>query len=292
MVTRKKIILLLIPFYLFFFLFFCSALLKSLVTSFGYYPILNMKRFTLHYYLSAVSDSSFMMISLRTFLFSVFSAFLACAIGLMLALIFKNKLADQNGMLTKMIQIPVMLPHIFVILALFQLISQTGVLSGMLTNLGWLKSSNDFPLLLNDPGQIGVLITYLWKEIPFVIVSLMLILRQMNTDFQDVARNLGANKWQIFWQITLPLLQPALINVFIINFSFNFGSYEVPFLLGSQQKELLPVYIYDFYVQGDFTKLPLVMSLNILLSLFSILFAALMLKISRSMPGGHLGGFK
>jgi hypothetical protein len=83
-----------------------------------------------------------------------------------------------------------------------------------------------------------------------------------------------------------------LINAFIINFSFNFGSYEVPFLLGNQQKELLPVYIYDYYVQGDITKLPLVMSLNIILSLFSIIFAGIVLRLSKSLPGGHIGGIK
>jgi ABC-type spermidine/putrescine transport system, permease component I len=292
MVTRRKIIFLLFPFYLFFFLFFFSALFKSLVTSFGYYPILNMKKFTFHYYMDALSDMNFMNISLRTFLFSLFSAAVACLIGLWLALVLRRIKGNKKKFFLQMTQLPVMLPHIFVVLALFQLISQTGLIPSILNHLGLLSSSDNFPLLVNDPFQIGVIITYLWKEIPFVIVSLMLVLRQMNDDYQIVAKNLGASKSQTFWHVTLPLLQPALINAFIINFSFNFGSYEVPFLLGNQQKELLPVYIYDYYVQGDITKLPLVMSLNIILSLFSIIFAGIVLRLSKSLPGGHIGGIK
>ncbi len=289
MTNRKNIILLSLPFCLFFLLFFLSALFKSLITSFGYYPVLNMKKFTWEYYISALSDASFLSISWRTFLFSVVSAFLACIIGMMIAItLYRHK--KDRGIVFRITELPVMLPHIFVVIALFQLLSQTGVVPNILIHLGLLQSTEQFPLLLNDNYQIGVIITYLYKEIPFVIVSLMLVLRQMNDKYEVVALNLGANKFQTFWNVTLPMIQTALVNAFIINFSFNFGSYEVPFLLGNQQKELLPVYIYNYYVQGDITQIPLVMSLNMILSVFSIVFAAVLLVISKKIPGGRIGG--
>lgn len=291
MTNRKNIILLSLPFCVFFLLFFLSALFKSLVTSFGYYPVLNMKKFTWDYYLSALSDASFLSISWRTFLFSVISAFVACLIGLMIAIILYHHKKD-HGVVFRITELPVILPHIFVVIALFQLLSQTGVISNILIHLGILHSVEQFPLLLNDNYQIGVIMTYLFKEIPFVIVSLMLVLRQMDDKYGIVAQNLGANKFQIFWNVTLPMVQTSLINAFVINFSFNFGSYEVPFLLGNQSKELLPVYIYNYYVQGDVTQIPLVMSLNMILSIFSIAFAAVLIWFSKKIPGGRIGGIR
>lgn len=291
MKSRRNMILLALPFCLFFLLFFLSALFKSLVTSLGYYPILNLRKFTLDYYISALGDASFLSISWRTFLFSVLSAFLACLMGLLLSLFLYRKKQD-HGLIFRIVELPVMLPHIFVVIALFQLISQTGIIPNILIHLGWIDSTVNFPLLLNDKDQIGIFLTYLYKEIPFVIVSLMLVLKQMDPRFERVASNLGANKFQIFWHVTLPLLQTALMNAFIINFSFNFGSYEVPFLLGNQQNELLPVYIYNYYVQGDITQIPLVMSLNMILSIFAVIFAAMLIGVSRKLPGGRIGGVK
>ncbi|MDA5386820.1 ABC transporter permease [Loigolactobacillus backii] len=292
MPTKRKIILLLSPFYLFFTLFFFSAVLKSFVTSLGYYPIVGLKKISFQYYVSAFHSATFLAICERTFLFALFSTAMACLVGLGLAFLFNGRKNNFTRIFFKIAQLPVMLPHIFIVLALLQLISQTGLIPSLLVHLGIMSSINHFPLLVNDPLQIGIILTYLWKEIPFVIVSLVLVLRQMDDRYKIVAVNLGATKWQNFWHISLPLIQPALINAFIINFAFNFGSYEVPYLLGNQQRELLPVYIYDLYVQGDLTQLPLTMSLNLILSLFSILFAGLLLKIGRFLPGGHTGGSK
>ncbi|APX73348.1 polyamine ABC transporter permease [Companilactobacillus allii] len=290
--TKRKILLLLSPFYVFFLLFFVSAIVKSFVTSFGYYPLMGMKNFNLHYYFEAFKMQSFLKIFERTFLFALFSAALACFIGMCLALLFDKRNDNISKSFFKIAQLPVMLPHIFIVLALLQLISQTGLIPSLLLKLGIISKDTNFPLLVNDPFQIGIILTYLWKEIPFVIVSLVLVLRQLDNRYRLVAKNLGASTWQTFWHIYLPLIQPALMNAFIINFSFNFGSYEVPYLLGSQRQELLPVYIYDLYVQGDFSQLPLVMSLNLILSLFAIAFAGLIIFISHHISGGHNGGVK
>lgn len=270
--------------------FFFSALAKSLVTSFGYYPLMGMEKLSLHYYTDALNNKVFLRIFFRTFIFALFSAVLACFFGTALSFLFKRNDNPFTKPFFKLAQLPVMLPHIFIVLALLQLLSQTGLVSSLLTKIGIIHSYNSFPLLLNDQWQIGIILTYLWKEIPFVIVSLILVLRQMDNRYRIVSENLGASKWQTFWKVSLPLLMPAIVNAFIINFSFNFGAYEVPYLLGNQTKELLPVYIYDLYVQGDYTQLPMIMSLNLILSVFSILFAGIVIWLSKHLPGGHTGG--
>lgn len=290
MLTKRRLVLLLAPFCLFMALFFFSAILKSLWTSLGYYPLIGLHHLSLDYYTIALHDKAFLRTFIRTFNLAFTSTFLACLIGLGLAFLFSQQHNRLSRLLFKLSQLPVMLPHIFVVLALLQLLSQTGLIPRLLWRLGLLAQPTQFPLVVNDPNQIGILLTYLWKEVPFVIVTLTLVLRQIDLRYQKVALNLGASRRQAFWHILLPLVQPALFNAFIIIFSFTFGSYEVPYLLGNQQAELLPVYIYNLYVQHDLTQMPLLMSLNLLLSLFTVLFAGLLLKVSRWLPGGRTGG--
>ncbi|MFC6170416.1 ABC transporter permease [Loigolactobacillus jiayinensis] len=290
--TKPRLVLLLLPFSLFMALFFFSAILKSLWTSLGYYPLIGLHRLSLTYYTAALQDTAFLRTFMRTFTLAFSSTFLACLIGLGLAFLFSQQHNRWTRLMFKLSQLPVMLPHIFVVLALLQLLSQTGLIPRLLQRLGLIDQSAQFPLLVNDPGQIGILLTYLWKEVPFVIVTVTLVLRQIDLRYQKVALNLGANRWQTFWHILLPLVQPALFNAFIIIFSFTFGSYEVPYLLGNQQAELLPVYIYNLYVQHDLTQIPLLMSLNLLLSVFTIAFAGLLLQVSRWLPGGRTGGLR
>lgn len=292
MPTKRKLILLLSPFCLFFIFVFMSAFMKSIVTSFGYYPLLGLKHFSLAYYGSVLQDTLFLKTSLRTFGFALFSSLLACLFGLLAALSLRKAQGPLGRLSHKIVQLPVMLPHIFIVLALLQLLSQTGLVSALLKHFGWLSDPAAFPLLVNDPYQIGIILAYLWKEIPFVVVSLLLVLKVLDQRYLSVGQNLGASKFQLFWHVSLPMVQPALFNAFIIIFSFTFGAYEVPYLLGNPKQMLLPIYIYDLYIQNDLTQMPLIMCLNILLSLFSVLFAGLVLKISRWLPGGHLGGLR
>ena len=66
------------------------------------------------------------------------------------------------------------------------------------------------------------------------------------------------------------MTMPSIMSSFIILFSFAFGSYEVPFLIGPSTPKALSVYAYINYISSDLSKRSLAMVINTILSIISI----------------------
>ena len=96
-----------------------------------------------------------------------------------------------------------------------------------------------------------IILTYLWKEVPFFGIVVLAILQSVGEDYEDLARSLGANGWQRFRYVVLPLVTPGLLSASVIVFAFTFGTYEVPKLLGVRFPEMLPVMSLDFFLNPD-----------------------------------------
>ena len=70
--------------------------------------------------------------------------------------------------------------------------------------------------LLSQSQALGSIAVYaLWKDVGFTMVLFMAGLTSIDKSYYEAARVDGANRWQLFWGITLPLLQPTLIFVFV-----------------------------------------------------------------------------
>ena len=104
---------------------------------------------------------------------------------------------------------------------------------------------------LRDRYGIGTIISYIWKEVPFIGVIVLAVLQSVGENYEDSARNLGANGWQRFRYVVLPLISPALLSTSIIVFAFIFGAYEVPGILGIRFPRMLPVMALRFFLDAD-----------------------------------------
>jgi multiple sugar transport system permease protein len=70
---------------------------------------------------------------------------------------------------------------------------------------------------LHSPTQAlpSIAVYTLWKNMGFTMVIFIAGLTSVDPSFYDAARVDGANRWQMFWRITLPLLQPTMVFVLI-----------------------------------------------------------------------------
>jgi len=55
-----------------------------------------------------------------------------------------------------------------------------------------------FPALIFDPLGLGIIFEYLWKSVPFTGIIMLAVLQSVGEDYENVARNLGATRWQRF----------------------------------------------------------------------------------------------
>lgn len=87
------------------------------------------------------------------------------------------------------------------------------------------------PLQLTH-NYIGVILSIFIQGFPFAFLMLFGYISGINPDLEKAARMLGANKWQIFFKVNLPLMAPGIAIAFILNFVMAFSVFPSAILLG------------------------------------------------------------
>ena len=108
------------------------------------------------------------------------------------------------------------------------ILSQKGVLN---TGLRWLGIIDEpLQFIIGSRFAIWFGLVYLW--LPFMILPLYSSLENINDEYIEAARDLGASRFAIFRRIIFPLSIPGLLAGTIFVFIFSMGSFIVPSLLG------------------------------------------------------------
>jgi putative spermidine/putrescine transport system permease protein len=130
---------------------------------------------------------------------------------------------------------PLFVPGVILAFALIRFLGSHGMLNTMLDLAGVTKYST--PYL--HPS--GIVIALVWENIPFTVLVLTAGLRQVEDSVIESARDVGANEWQVFTQIIVPLTTRAVLIVFCLNVIGVFGSFTIPYLLGPAQPMMMGV---------------------------------------------------
>ncbi|KAF0194861.1 MAG: ABC-type spermidine/putrescine transport system permease component I [Bacillota bacterium] len=269
MYRRFKPYILVAPLLVFLGATFYFGLGNGLLQSFGAVPGALESRLTLRYYREVLGETSFFI----SLLYTVYVALVATVVSNLLGIVgaFAMLGLKRESKWPKFFyQLPLVVPHLVVVILVFHLFSQTGLFSRLAWRLRLVAEANDFPLLVFDPGAVGVILVYLYKQIPFVSMIVFGTLGSISKSFAEVAYNLGASRAMLISQVFLPLLRPTILSVFLMTFTFSFGAFEVPFLLGSPAWNMLPVKAYVYYTNVDLTYRAQAMVVNVMITVISI----------------------
>lgn len=89
----------------------------------------------------------------------------------------------------------------------------------------------------------GIVVGLVWEGIPITVLILTAGLSQIGDELLETARDVGANRWQVFRQIVLPLMKRPVLIVLTLNFLGTFGAFTIPYLLGPASPEMMGVYM-------------------------------------------------
>lgn len=242
-----------------------SGLAMGLLQSLGRFSAMGLENWTLAYYIKAFSNQDFLHALGYSFYLSGLSATLSTLVGVGLAYSLKH-LGSRGVGLSRFYHIPIAIPHIVAVMMVSNIFAQSGILSRLAYGLGWIDKLTDFPSLIYHPKGWGIILVYIWKEMPFVLMTTYMSLSKLNEQWHEVASNLGASAWQIFRYIEWPLLKPTIYSAFVMIFAFSFGGYEVPYLLGANYPKTLPIYGFLAYTSGDLKDRPYAMAINLLMA--------------------------
>ena len=267
--SRIKVALLFLP-QLLITTFLMLGVVIGMVQSFGIIPSLNLTDFTFDYYLKLFTNQQLSHSVWFSFKIALVSAVLSTFLGLVVAYFWL-----QSESLSKRMQIiirlPIIIPHIIVTLFMMQMLGRTGIFARIFFSLGFENAQKWFDLMLYNQNAWGIILAFLWKEVPFVIFYCYPILSSISSELGEAARTLGANQRQSYLKIILPLVKNTIFSSFFIIFMYAFGSYEVPALLGPTLPKALPVASYQAYTHPDLLQRPLAMALNGLILIVGLL---------------------
>ena len=280
--TQLRPYLLLLPALSIVGLLFGGGLLLAFLQSIGLIG-LTPEPVSLAAYQTALSDPEFW----RSLGLSLYIAITATGLATLLSIGLALLLRSAGRWASFACQITLPIPHLVGVTGILLLLAPSGLLARWAYALGWIQTDQDFPLLVNDPANIGLLLHFLWKEIPFMTLILLAVLRGIDPAYAMQARAVGASPWQVFRNVTLPLLKPGILSASLLLFGFIFGSFEVPFLLGSTRPRTLPLLVYRAFTDTDLSRRQEAVALGLLLSLISMLIIAAYLGLTAARPSAR-----
>ncbi|MCP3997939.1 MAG: sugar ABC transporter permease [bacterium] len=268
--SRLKIPLMLTPALAIVLLLFGGGILVGAGQSFGYFPAIGLNEFTFDYYKSVLTDPNFIRSLWLTFRIAATATVLSSILAVAFALVLRHNFRGSR-LATFLFQVPLPVPHLVAASGIVLLVTQSGLFARLAYSMGVIDVPADFPVMVFDEAGIAIILTFLWKEIPFVGLVVLAILQSVGPQYEEQARTLGANGRQRFFHVLLPLIMPGILSTSIIIFAFTFASYEIPLLLGVRFPATLPVVAFRQYQDPDLALRPEAMAISVVLAIVALL---------------------
>jgi trehalose/maltose transport system permease protein len=166
----------------------------------------------------------------NTVRFTVISVTCETILGMIVALVLNTEFRGR-GIVRAAILVPWAIPTI-VSAKMWQwmLNDQFGILNDILLRLGLISTKIAWTANA-DTAMMAVLIVDIWKTTPFMALLILAALQMIPTEIHEVARLDGANPWQVFWKVTLPLIRPALMVAVIFRGLDAFRIFDLIYVL-------------------------------------------------------------
>jgi len=259
---------------------FLGGLVLGLLQSLNYMPIIGQTAPNLDAYRAIFSHSEFWRSLALTLEVALGATLSSTVLAIGCALVLRRRFPGRK-LITFVFQFNLPIPHLVGGVAMIMLFTQSGLLARIARALGLIDGPSDFPALVFDPHGIGIMLEYVWKETVFIGVIVLAVLHSLGTDYEELAMSLGANRWQRFRYVLLPLMMPGILSASILVFAFSFGAFEIPLLLGATFPVTLPVVAYRAYADVDLEARSQAMAMSMVIALIITLLTYGYVKLSR-----------
>lgn len=111
-----------------------------------------------------------------------------------------------------------------------------------------------FVFLHISQGYVTVILAHISFGTPYVVLSVLPKLQQMNPNIYEAALDLGATPSQALWKVLVPQLKPGMVSGFILAFTMSLDDFAVTFFTrGTIGLDTLSTYIYTDARKGGLT---------------------------------------
>ena len=219
--------------------------------------------FSLKWYTELLKDKDLMEAQKNSFILGVLSCFCAGVIGTIGAVGMARMNYKTKGIMEYVSMLPIMIPEIIlgmVFLAFFSAIS--------------------LPF-----GMTTLVIAHTTFCIPYIYMMVKARLVGMDPTLLEAARDLGASEIRAFWDITLPLIMPAVASGSLLAFAMSFDDVVISVLVTNSRINTLPIKVFSrikFGVSPEINALSTIMLSVTLIIILSVV------RINKKNRGGSV----
>ncbi len=184
----------------------------------------------LNNYIAVVQDPTFRDAAIHTLLFTVLSIVPQFILGMALAVFF-YRYFPLSRLLRALFLLPWLVPLIVSGTVWKWLFNETnGLIDQILAGLHLLPPHFGW---LTTPGWAlaALIIANIWLGIPFNLAILYSGLQSIDHEFYEAAAIDGANRWQSFRYVTVPLLEPVIGIVLMLGFIYTIKVFDIIYVI-------------------------------------------------------------
>ena len=237
-------VLLVLPVFILFLVFFIIPVASLFVISFDkpMTGVLQLQgEWTFKSFLRIWNRSLYFNAAVTSVTLAAMVSVITLIIGYPLAfLIAKTEHVGRNTFLMILVLCSMQLDMVIRIFGLMVLLGDNGLINGALIYYDIIEKP--IGLMYN---RLGVVIGLVQFSLPFMVLSLIGIIRGISPSVVEASRSLGASPQKTFWNIILPLSMPGILAGSLLVFAISISSYIVPALMGGWKVMVMPLHVYQ-----------------------------------------------
>ena len=234
------------------FLFLYAPILTLIVLSFNASKTrAKWGGFTIKWYLSMFQNRAIMQALSNTLIIAFLSAFIATVIGVIACLSMQSMRRRGRALLMGVTNIPMLNADIVTGISLMLLFITLGIHFGFMT----------------------IQLSHITFNIPYVLLSVMPRMRQLNPSTYEAALDLGASHVQAFFKVTFPDILPGVLSGFLMAFTMSLDDFIITHFTKGPGIDTLSTKIYTEVKKGikpEMYSLSTLIFITVLLLLFLV----------------------
>ncbi len=177
-----------------------------------------------------LNDAIFLRAFQNTFVYTFIATFFKLVLGMLAALLLNHHFRFKRIVRASML-LPWIVPTVLSTLAWQWMFDATfSVFNWVLMNVGLISKR----ILWLGDGTLAMgclILVNVWRGMPFFAITLLAGLQTVNPDLREAAEIDGANAWQRFWWVTLPLIKPIMLVVVLFSMIATFADFQLIYVL-------------------------------------------------------------
>ena len=195
--------------------------------------------FSTEWYTALAQNEELLDAARNSLLVGVITTIAATLIGTLTALAMERYRFKLRTTFDANLYLPIVIPEIVMGIALLLFFNQA--LFPFLQNVFGIKATS---------GLHTITISHIAFDIPFVYVIVRARLADFDRSLEEAAADLGADEWQTFKRVTLPLLMPGIIGGALMAFTLSLDDYLITAFTKGIREQTMPLYIYSLVRRG------------------------------------------